>query len=626
MRKIYILSLFTFLCVQLSIAQYDYDKKWQKVENLELEGKFASAQKVVERIYKEANTTQQTEQIVKSFIYRAKFALFLTEDSEVAVLQSLRAEIDKQAFPTNAILENMYARLLTQYVRKYQYKIRSRSEVVSQTISNDVSLWDIKTFVIEIHKHFQNSIAREDALLQLPVEKYMMLLEGKATMNIYRATLYEILAHNALNFYKSGIPYSYPDAENYIFSDKDFTLTKIFIQQNYEANTQQVFGVTNALRLFQKLEKIALKNKNAHVDVVLQRFEFLYKQTVLGIPQSNSFYIKALLQLAKQYKDNPLEALINFQLADHYLDISKFPHYTSQKKTKEFRALAMALTKEMAAKYPNSEGGIKCQFLQRKIEAKKIKFTTEQFSVPNRPTLASIKVKNVDTLFLKAYRVPHTFLENEKYATRDSLIGNYIKHKKAVLSKSYQTKIPKDYFEHTTEIAIPALPKGKYLITLSDTNEGNTSTGIFAFNFLQKTTLSELVTEFNDKQIHTILNRATGKPIYKARIKISDKKRLINQVARTNIYGQATINKRARYRTIKKYITHEGDTLYTPAVSLSQKRNSAKHEEEAYWEAKPFVFTDRAIYRPGQTVHFKTVVIQQKNGVSSVVPNIFCEV
>ncbi|MGH1383303.1 MG2 domain-containing protein [Kordia sp.] len=625
MRKIYVLSLFTFLCVQLSVAQFDYDKKWKKVEDLELEGKFASAQKVVERIYKEANATQQTEQIVKSFIYRAKFALFLTEDSEVAVLQSLRAEIDQQAFPANAILENMYARLLTQYARKYQYKISSRSEVVSETIPSDVSLWDIKTFVTEIHKHFQHSIAREDELLQLPVEKYMTLLEGKPTMKIYRASLYEILAHNALNFYKTDIPYAYKSDESYTISAKDFSLTEAFTQRIFEVNTEQVFAMNNTLRLFQKLDKIALKNTNAHVDIVLQRFLFLYAQ-ILTEPRGNAYYIDALKQLAKKYQANPLEALINFQLASHYLDISELYHYNSYEKPKELRTKAIALTKEMTSKYPNSEGGIKCELLQKKIEQKSIHFTTEQFSIPNKPTLASVKIKNVDTLFLKAYRIPHTFLEDKNYATRDSLIGNFIKNKKAVLSKSYHTNIPKDYYEHITEIAIPALPKGKYLIVLSDNAKGNTATGVFSFNFIQKTNLSEIITEFKDKQVHTILNRATGKPVYKARIKISDKKRLINQIERTNIYGQATINKRSSYRTIKKFIIHEGDTLYTAAVSLNKKYRKKDDEEESYWEAKPFVFTDRAIYRPGQTVHFKTVVIQQKNGVSSVVPNVFCEI
>ena len=33
MKKIYVFSIFTFLCFHLSFAQYKYDKKWEKVES-----------------------------------------------------------------------------------------------------------------------------------------------------------------------------------------------------------------------------------------------------------------------------------------------------------------------------------------------------------------------------------------------------------------------------------------------------------------------------------------------------------------------------------------------------------------------------------------------------------------
>ncbi|AXG67934.1 TonB-dependent receptor SusC [Kordia sp. SMS9] len=623
MRKIYIFSFVMFLGVQLSFAQYNYDKKWQKVEELELEGKVASAQKLVERIYNEAHKTQETTQLVKSFLYRAKFSLLLSEDAEVQVLQSLRVEIDKQAFPTNAILENIYASLLTQYARKYQYKIRKRSVVQSESIPSDVQLWDIKTFVTEIHKHFQHSISREEALLQLPVENYMTLLEGNATMHIYRSSLYEILAHNALDFYETNIPYAYKSNENYRISEKDYTPTETFIQQKFPENTQEVFAMSNTLQLFQKLEKVALKNKNAHVDVVLKRLNFILKSTQ-NYSKKASNYTKALQQLGNNYQNNPLEALINYELANHYFKVSQRYYYDSNENSKELRTKAIALTKAMTLAHPNSEGGIKCALLQKKIAQKSIKSTVETFSIPNKATLAQVEIKNIDTIYLKVYRAPHGLLENVSYVKRDSLVNDFIKYKQPTLQETYSTNIPKDYYKHTTEINIPSLPKGNYLLVLSDDEEGLTTTSVVSYNSIQKTNLSEIITEYNDKEVHTILHRDTGKPIHKAKIKISDNKGTVKQTERTNVYGQATINKRSRYKTVEKYIIHQEDTLYTAATSLGKKYE--KGEQEAYWEAKPFVFTDRAMYRPGQTVYFKVVVIQQKNGVSSVVPNVFCEV
>lgn len=611
-----------FLCVQCSLAQYNFDKNWQKVEDLELEGKFASAQKLVERIYQEAEKSQETSQIVKSFLYRAKFSLLLTEDSEVQVLQSLRETMNAQAFPANVILENMYARLLMQYLYRHQYQIRNRSSVDFETIPSDIELWDIKTFVTQIHKHYQHSIAREEALLKLPVEDYMLLLEGKETMKMYRSSLFEILAHNALDFYKTDIPYTYKSNEKYQASEKDFAPTATFLQQQFPEQKDEVFAMNNTLRLFQKLEKAALRNKNAHVDIVLQRFKFFYNRIYTTREQS-AYYITALQQLAKTYQGNPLEALINYELANHYLYISEYSQYKFEHIENDTRIKALSLVKKMSANYPNAEGGIKCALLQKKIEEKSIKFTTEAFSISDKPTLAQVKARNVDTLFLKAYRIPHGFLKRIYYRKRDSVIAHFIKHKKAILQQTYVINIPKDYHEHTTEISIPSLATGSYLVVLSDVDKNQKATNVISYNSLQKTNLAEVITEFNDKNVHTIVHRDTGKPIHKAKIKISNLTNTVNQTEYTNIYGQATINKRARKKRIEKYIIYKGDTLYTASTSLEKKYEK---DEELYWEAKPFIFTDRAIYRPGQTVQFKVVVLQQKNGVSAVVPNVFCEV
>jgi TonB-dependent SusC/RagA subfamily outer membrane receptor len=623
MKNIYRICFVMFLCVQCSIAQYNFDKNWQKVEALELEGKFASAQKLVEKIYKEADKAQETAQIVKSFLYRAKFSLLLTEDSEVQVLQSLQAEIAKQKFPVNAILENLYARLLNDYLNKHRYKIYERSEVLLDTTPNDIELWNKEIFITQIHNYYQRSLAREETLLQLPVEDYMLLLEGKETMKIYRSSLFEILANNALDFYENEIPHKYLKEENYTITEKEFAQTEAFLKRDIPITAGKIFANQHILRLFQKLEKAAQNNTNAHVEIMLQRFKLMYLK-IHGKPESDLLYSTALQQLAKKYQGNPLEALINYELADHYFGISGLNHYKLENETDSLRFKAAKLTKTMASNYPNSEGGIKCALLQKKIEDKKLKFTVEAFSPSNKTALASVEIKNIDSLYFKAYRIPYGFIERLNYEKRDSTIADFIKHKKALVQKVYVTNTPKDYFEHTTEIAIPKLPLGNYLLMLSDVDKNPKAGNIVSYNSIQKTNLTEIITEFDDREEYTILHRESGKPIHNAKINIADRKKTVKQTARTNRYGKTTINKRAKHKIVEKYIIHQGDTLYTAAVSLGRKYE--KEEGASYWRARPFVFTDRAIYRPGQTVHFKVLLLQEKNGVSAVVPNVFCEV
>lgn len=623
MQKIYVLSLFTFLCVQLSVAQYNYDKKWQKVESLELEGKFASANRIVKRIYKKADAAQNSAQIVKSFIYQTKFSLLLTDNTEVTVLQTLRNEIDQQAFPTNAILENIYARFLAQYFKKYEYKIRQRSLLASDVIPEDIQLWNTEMFVKEIHKRFQHSIAKEKELLQLPVENYMILLDGKVNTKKYRSSLYDILVYTMLDFYKRETSYNYQRGR-YTQYAKDFAPSEEFIQRKFNTINADETKRVNALLLFQKLETIYKDKKEAHVDVVLQRLQFVLKKMMDHTYSSP--YIEALQKLAQRYQNGPLEALIQYEIANHYFTMSNRYAFNVENH-KKLRLDALAITKKMIAKYPNSEGAITCQLLQKKIELKSIKFKTEIYSIPNKLGLVQVKTRNVDTVFLKAYRISHNFAEGLRYRDRDSIIGSFLKENKKSFGQVYITKTPKDYYEHTTEISMSALPKGRYLVTLSDNPKGEVATNVLAYDFIQKTNLVELVTELQNKEMHTILNRTTGKPIRNATVTIVNSQKTVNQTERTNIYGNAYIPKRTTRQNVRKYVIFENDTLYDSNSVLSTTNNrysNSTEEDNIRWTARPFIFMDRSIYRPGQTAYFKVMMLQEKNDVSSVVPNVFC--
>ena len=623
MKRFYILSIFTLFCFQLSFAQYDYDKRWEKVEKLEIKGKPASANKIAQRIYKHANEEQNTVQIVKSLLYRAKFSLFLTDDSEVEVLQNLRTEIDKHSFPTNAILENMYARFLAQYFDKYQYKLRQRTIVDSDTIPTDFQLWDTKTFVSQIHKHFQHSIAEETKLQQFPVEDYMLLLDGKENTAKYRLSLYDLFIHNALYFYKSEVPYGYRNDDIYKISEEDFSASSIFIKRRLPIGKEAVIAKTNTLELYKKLEASHRNKKEALVDVVLQRLNYALSNSQKN--DSNEWYEKALQNLAKRYKNDPIAALIQYELASHYVNTSQKYYTRSQDNRQMLRVNALAIAEKVIEKYPNSEGSIKCQILKKKIKQRSLKFKIQEYTTANKPMLSRVSLRNIDTVYLKTYQISHTFLEGVKYNKRDSVIAAYIKGNKPVLEKSYDTKIPKDYYDHSIEISIPKLPVGKYLVTLSDGSHHYKKSEVLAYDMMQKTNLSEIVTELNDVEMYTILHRETGKPIYNAKIEIFDKKKIINQFVWTDLLGNAKISKREKSKRIKKYIIYQNDTLYYQNTFLGRNYGTKKGEVEN-WEARPFIFTDRSIYRPGQTVHYKVILIQQKNGISSVVPNVHCEV
>lgn len=622
MKNLYLFGIFTVLCLQISIAQYNYDKQWKKVERFELEGRAKSANKLVQKIYKKANKEQNTAQLIKSFVYGAKFSLLLDEEAEHLIFERLETEIEQQTFPTDAILENIYANFLFQYYKKHRYKIQSRSKTLHDSLVSDYRVWNAEKFISEIQQHFQNSIRQEKALQELPSEKFSPFLAGAITKKAQRPTLYDILAHNTLLFYNDQVLSRYSRKKIDATTVPILDITATYLTYDFTQKTSQNVYVMRAIQLYQKLEKLHQNSATAYIPIVLERLEFAKWKSDLS---ESHLYLKPLEQLAKQFDGNPQSALILYEIADHYYQLSYELMRSEYPNNKEFRQKAHAIAIETVEKYPNSEGALKCKILKKNIEKRTINLEMEAYSIPNKPSLAKVNFQNVDTLFLKAYHIPKRFLKDVLFNDRDSVIASHITKNKPILQKYYAHTIPQDFYNHEIEISVPKLPKGNYLITMSDTEMDDESSQIFTYNTIQKTNLAVFTTKLNSDILYTVVNRETGIPVRNAKITVFDEKKIINQFAFTNHIGNVRIRKREGKRRITEYVSFENDTLYTENTTLGEVyKKTAKENTE--WKARSFVFMDRSIYRPGQTIYFKGILLQQKDGKSSVVPNVYCNV
>ena len=127
----------------------------------------------------------------------------------------------------------------------------------------------------------------------------------------------------------------------------------------------------------------------------------------------------------------------------------------------------------------------------------------------------------------------------------------------------------------------------------------------------------------NDKNIYQVINRNNGVPIVGADVKISYKKnyrdsfKTINLV--TDEHGKVVIKKdNSRLTNVKVEVTHNKQKAYFGDYYINKQYNRDTKQKDTY---KGFLFTDRSIYRPGQTVYFKGIAMKTLNGKSSVLEN-----
>ena len=145
---------------------------------------------------------------------------------------------------------------------------------------------------------------------------------------------------------------------------------------------------------------------------------------------------------------------------------------------------------------------------------------------------------------------------------------------------------------------------------------------IYTSDELHVTDIALLFSQTDKDLTLKFLSRGQGSPIPNLDVTITDEEKLISS-GQTNSLGEYRVKRHKRDRNYLRIVgTLEGDTLLHSSYTL-YPANNRKDKEHL---SKMYVFTDRSIYRPGQTVYFKGILAEKKNGKQRVVPNTYVSI
>ncbi|GAK99158.1 hypothetical protein JCM19314_3189 [Nonlabens ulvanivorans] len=198
----YITAVLILFAMQQGIAQNFYIDKWCEVEQFELQDRIEDATQVVDEIYKYARRKNDHDQYIKVFLFKSKYQLINEEEAQYKIIAELDKMIVKAQFPNKNIYNGIRAKLLDDYARANQWKIRQRTAVEDDDV--DFKTWDATRFYSEIHNSYQASLDQPEKLVKIPLSDYSAIIGPMAPARFLRPSLLDILSHQALNFYKSG--------------------------------------------------------------------------------------------------------------------------------------------------------------------------------------------------------------------------------------------------------------------------------------------------------------------------------------------------------------------------------------------------------------------------------------
>ncbi|HEY4337763.1 MAG TPA: MG2 domain-containing protein, partial [Puia sp.] len=559
----------------------DYTTKWKLIDSLiQRKGLTQSALGEVNKLSVIARQEKNDPQLIKTLIYRLKLEQNRTDSGLLFAIKDLETELaqDINRQPARSILQCIDAVLHADYLRQNEYIIRQRSNTAN-LVKTDVATWTVEDLKEKIVTLFRTALADEEVLWQTPVEAYSPIILKGNTAGL-RPTLFDLLAHTALDYFKNG--------------------------ENNQARL--LFG-----RLVRRHQ--GDKSPDALIDVEIERIGF--EHDFGEAANKEDHYLQALRQITDQYGNLPAAAEAWYLQARQY---ANQPGVAADQRDTLGNRKAVEICERVVAQPVKSEGRLHCDLLLRTLQQKELALSTERVNIPGKPFRALVHWRNFSRLYLRIIRVNRGSDLQENFY--DSAFWVRLLQQPVVRAWSQDLPDTKDYTTHQAEIAVGSLPPGDYAVIGGTNADWSLKEATMCLQNLSVSRISWI----NQGEDYFVLNRETGEPLAGATVQAWERgsggnlKQLSKQESyTTDDRGFFRLKKmdRPNYWSALLEVTVPGDH-YFPTELVYRAYRSGKGttlpEDPQGFEkrhARGFLFLDRSIYRPGQTVYFKGIEVTE---------------
>ena len=616
--------LYIFFCSlsplfsQNFMSQFSFDSSWKKVERLENELQTKDALETILEIEAECKKEANQGCKIKCIIYKAKYNQILMEDDILLLEKEFNAEIEKSKGAEKSILQSYLAQFYWKNVQNNRWKYLEQTEANKSILEDDFRTWSYQKIRNKIHVLFQQSLANKTELIETKISEVKTLIDHKVYSEIYRPTLFDVLAHHAIEFYTQESPIAPEAIDNY-------SLTNDSLISDYDTFSNLILNKPNSfsskyecLLIFQKLISIHKSNNiDALIDVDLLRLR--YVETNLKTTNLQQKIILTLEKSEKMILPSTNFCYYSFEKAAIYFKQGE--EYTPKNNINQFKKKeSLNLLSTILQKSKDSFLLAKANSLLIQITNPTLNASLESYIPTNYKGKFLVEHKNIAGLLVQIY----------KYTEKDSAIFFDIENTQSLdlvddlenplLTKIEVLKNEGDMQLHTTELPLPKLPLGYYVLKISSIDSS-----AIAFSNFVVTNLGIIQHSDQDNQKISIVNRKTGSPIKNANVTIYYSENYYDNAKKSRHYlsndlGVITPDLGHSYNTFIQ-ISNQKESVLLPFNNISPIYKMPDSKEK---ETRVSVFTDRSIYRPGQTVFFKGIVTEIVPESSKTIENQKC--
>lgn len=504
---------------------------------------------------------KNTPLVIKSLISKMKDQLEINEDNYPELIKEVENyTVTCPDSASVAVLHSMLAELYQQYFQQNQWKINQRTQL-SGYVPEDIREWTSNLFTDKIKQEVDLSLRPVSLLRQTPISQYKDILElGKDSPSL-RPTLYDFLAFRAIEIQ--------PTAEIY-----QSLLSYLRTQSNPKATLL------------------------ADLDYLQYQFQQDYNK------ESYQQYTSALDSLWKEYesKDYSVEILIA------RINLTRLRGFSSQS-VDSAQVVEYNLCKESVARYPNypRTAALKNQLAQ--LQQPILSVYTDNTVYPGKEMALKVTYKNLPKVTVRIYRSTKTPVQAATTSFHNKpgdQLGPFVKE------ETFSLHLPNTYTEKDTTLYLKLDQPGLYECVVSGTDPKIKTT-----NTVSVSRLAAIYRNLpGNKQEIMVTDYLTGKPIEDATVTYYEGQRRALQTSgsvKTDREGLATLPANSKIAAFQA--NRPGDTygMLTDVYPMGEGRQTDPDKVALS------IFTDRGLYRPGQTIYFKGIAYVKETNNPQVV-------
>lgn len=583
-----ILTLLLLMWNLLMLHAQTYDKLWKEVELAQEKSLPQTVVKLTDGIYRKAQKEQNAPQLLKAYVCREQYKERLTPDSLYTRLKDMERWVRREKSPVNkAILHSLLAYDYAGLMEANRYNRSKITPLEADTPLDDIRMWGIIQFMDKIHEHATASLHDSLRLLEASAEAYAPFVVTEEGSRFYRHDMYHLMGTRAVSVYKkcTGLGRDERVQER----------IHVVYSRMIDAYRRRA-GMEDAVLL------CSLDYLNWKRDLAEQR----------RASEAGNEYLNELDTLIREFGNRQVCAEVYIKKAD-YLHAGTKHSRLSQ---------AMRVCDEGLKRYPSYPRINALKAIREEIMQPQLDLSLPEGVYPGDSVEVNVKYRNLKGFTLQVYA---TTLREVPRGNEGQPVdcSAYRKQARRLSAMHFDLEslpqwnkpsedVPYLLADNVFRFKMPQ-EAGVYIVRLLPDGDA----GHAKEDFLVSTRFKVLTLKLGDGCTELIaLDASTGHPIADAGLSFytsTDGSRKLLTELTTGNDGKIILS---LPEGVDSYVARKGDdTAMLPQSIYKEPANRRNTKDE--WEHITLL-TDRAIYRPGQTVYVKGIAYKQNNDSAHV--------